>query len=45
MKKNNFPGFEKGPKGMHGATWKIDREVVYNWLLEKKFISPNDMLE
>jgi len=45
LKKNKFPGFEKGPKNTYGATWKINRQTVYDWLLEKNFISPNDKLE
>ncbi len=45
LKKNNFPGFEKGRDRSEGITWKIDRQVVYTWLKEKNFIGPEVILE
>jgi hypothetical protein len=38
--KNNFPGFTKGPRKSEGTTWKIYRDMVHKWLIEKKFIDP-----
>jgi len=45
LSKHKFPGFTKGPRTNQGATWTIDREKVYRWLIEKKFIRSDVMLE